>query len=53
MRATFDQKLVTASGFLIFCSIAACIVGAMPQGRRLVARRPKSQPSTASTKATS
>ncbi|MGA7431237.1 MAG: hypothetical protein WBW35_12470 [Xanthobacteraceae bacterium] len=28
MRATFDQKLVTASGFLIFCSIAACIVGA-------------------------
>jgi hypothetical protein len=28
MRATFDQKLVTASGFLIFCSVAACIVGA-------------------------
>ncbi len=28
MRATFDQKLVAASGFLIFCSIAACIVGA-------------------------
>ena len=28
MRATFDQKLAAASGFLIFCSIAACIVGA-------------------------
>jgi hypothetical protein len=28
MRATFDQKLVAASGFLIFCSIAGCIVGA-------------------------
>ena len=28
MRATFDQKLVAASGFLIFCSVAACIVGA-------------------------
>jgi hypothetical protein len=28
MRATFDQKLMAASGFVIFCSIAACIVGA-------------------------
>jgi len=28
MRATFDQKLAAASGFLIFCPIAACIVGA-------------------------
>ena len=28
MPATFDQKLVAASGFLILCSIAACIVGA-------------------------
>ncbi len=28
MRASFDQKLVAASGFLILCSIGACIVGA-------------------------
>jgi hypothetical protein len=29
MRASFDQKLVAASGFLIICSIGACIAGAM------------------------
>jgi hypothetical protein len=28
MRASFDQKLVAVSGFLILCSIGACIVGA-------------------------
>jgi hypothetical protein len=28
MRASFEQKLVAASGFLIFCSIGGCILGA-------------------------
>jgi hypothetical protein len=28
MRPSLDQKLMTASAFLIFCSIGACIVGA-------------------------
>ena len=28
MRASFDEKLVAASGFLVLCSIGACILGA-------------------------
>ena len=28
MRASFEQKLVAASGFLVLCSIGACILGA-------------------------
>jgi hypothetical protein len=28
MRATLDQKLAAISGFLVFCSIGACIAGA-------------------------
>jgi len=28
MRASFEQKLIAASGFLVLCSIGACILGA-------------------------
>jgi len=28
MRASFEQKLVAASGFLVLCSVGACILGA-------------------------
>jgi len=27
MRASFDQKLLAASGFLVLCSIGACFLG--------------------------
>jgi hypothetical protein len=28
MRASFEQKLIAASGFLVLCSVGACIFGA-------------------------
>jgi hypothetical protein len=28
MRASFEQKLIAASGFLVLCSIGACVLGA-------------------------
>ena len=28
MRTSFEQKLIAASGFLVLCSIGACIMGA-------------------------
>lgn len=29
MPALFDQKLLAASGFLVLCSVGACIIGAI------------------------
>ncbi|HUC52377.1 MAG TPA: hypothetical protein VMA30_23545 [Xanthobacteraceae bacterium] len=42
MRATFDQKLAAISGFLVLCSIGACIAGAASPPAAARSRQPDS-----------